>query len=116
MGEPFWDGDNTEKKTIINKQDFNEKDQKVARSIQCSKCKLEYSTKEAKRLHTCNSILDQHYLSVENSAERAIGSKLDGDSTEKKTILNQQGNSEILAIPNDSVYTNTDIEDNTSDS
>ena len=23
--EPFWDGDNTEKKTIINQQDFNKK-------------------------------------------------------------------------------------------
>ena len=49
-------------------------DQKVARSIQCSKCKLEYSTKEAKRLHTCNSILDQHYLSVENAGERTSNS------------------------------------------
>ena len=39
-------------------------------SIKCNKCNEEYSTKEARRLHTCNSILDQHYLSVENPAER----------------------------------------------
>ena len=40
-------------------------------SIKCNKCNEEYSTKEARRLHTCNSILDQHYLSVENTAERS---------------------------------------------
>lgn len=40
-------------------------------SIRCNKCNVEYSTKEARRLHTCNSILDQHYLSVESAAERA---------------------------------------------
>ena len=39
-------------------------------SIKCNKCNEEYSTKEARRLHTCNSILDQHYLSVENTGER----------------------------------------------
>ena len=36
-------------------------------SIKCNKCNEEYSTKEARRLHTCNSILDQHYLSVDNT-------------------------------------------------
>lgn len=42
-----------------------------AGSIRCNKCGIEYSTKEARRLHTCNSILDQHYLSVENAGERS---------------------------------------------
>ena len=28
----------------------------------CSKCNDQFSTKEAKKLHTCNSILDAHYL------------------------------------------------------
>lgn len=31
-------------------------------SIRCNKCREVYSTKEARRLHTCNSILDQHFL------------------------------------------------------
>uniref|UniRef100_A0A0K2TVP2 F-box domain-containing protein n=1 Tax=Lepeophtheirus salmonis TaxID=72036 RepID=A0A0K2TVP2_LEPSM len=31
-------------------------------SLRCSKCREVFSTKEAKRLHTCNSILDQHFL------------------------------------------------------
>ena len=44
-------------------------------SIKCNKCNEEYSTKEARRLHTCNSILDQHYLSVENTAERQANTK-----------------------------------------
>ena len=43
-------------------------------SIRCNKCNVEYSTKEARRLHTCNSILDQHYLSVENAGERTSNS------------------------------------------
>jgi hypothetical protein len=30
--------------------------------IRCSKCREVFSTKEAKKLHTCNSILDAHYL------------------------------------------------------
>ena len=34
-------------------------------SIRCPKCREVYSTKEAKQLHTCNSILDQRFLSVE---------------------------------------------------
>ena len=32
------------------------------RHIGCSKCREQFSTKEAKKLHTCNSILDAHYL------------------------------------------------------
>ena len=39
--------------------------------IKCNKCNEEYSTKEARRLHTCNSILDQHYLSVDNPEQRS---------------------------------------------
>ena len=30
--------------------------------IRCSKCREVFSTKEAKKLHTCNSLLDAHYL------------------------------------------------------
>ena len=30
--------------------------------ISCSKCKQTFSTRAAMRLHTCNSILDRHYL------------------------------------------------------
>lgn len=30
--------------------------------IRCSKCREVFSTKEAKKLHTCNSILDAHFL------------------------------------------------------
>lgn len=43
----------------------------AAEAVRCNKCGIEYSTKEARRLHTCNSILDQHYLSVENAGERS---------------------------------------------
>ncbi len=52
-----------------------------AGSIRCNKCNVEYSTKEARRLHTCNSILDQHYLSVENSGERSKSSSSPGSPT-----------------------------------
>ena len=43
-------------------------------SIRCNKCNVEYSTKEARRLHTCNSILDQHYLSASEAGERTSNS------------------------------------------
>ena len=33
-----------------------------SKHIGCSKCREQFSTKEAKKLHTCNSILDAHYL------------------------------------------------------
>ena len=37
---------------------------------QCSKCNEQFSTKEAKKLHTCNSILDAHYLIDERDRQK----------------------------------------------
>lgn len=36
----------------------------------CSKCNEQFSTKEAKKLHTCNSILDAHYLIDERDRQK----------------------------------------------
>ena len=36
----------------------------------CSKCNDQFSTKEAKKLHTCNSILDAHYLIDERDRQK----------------------------------------------
>ena len=36
----------------------------------CTKCNDQFSTKEAKKLHTCNSILDAHYLIDERDRQK----------------------------------------------
>lgn len=47
----------------------------------CSKCHEQFSTKEAKKLHTCNSILDAHYL-------------IDGRDRQKTSPTSSASNSE----------------------
>ena len=62
-----------------------------AGSIRCNKCNVEYSTKEARRLHTCNSILDQHYLSVENASERTNNSSKSNSGPTSPTSTSNPG-------------------------
>ena len=49
--------------------------------IRCSKCREVFSTKEAKKLHTCNSILDAHYL-------------IDGGDRQKTSPVSSASNSD----------------------
>lgn len=50
-------------------------------SIRCNKCREVYSTKEARRLHTCNSILDQHFL-IEGGDRLKISPSSSKDSSD----------------------------------
>ena len=52
-----------------------------SKHIGCSKCHEQFSTKEAKKLHTCNSILDAHYL-------------IDGRDRQKTSPTSSASNSE----------------------
>lgn len=49
--------------------------------IRCSKCREVFSTKEAKKLHTCNSKLDAHYL-------------IDGGDRQKTSPISSASNSD----------------------
>ena len=49
--------------------------------IRCLKCREVFSTKEAKKLHTCNSILDAHYL-------------IDGGDRQKTSPVSSASNSD----------------------
>ena len=92
-------------------------------SIRCNKCNVEYSTKEARRLHTCNSILDQHYLSVENAGERTSNSNkssspnsptgLHMPSAEARAAvqdLHERGAAAPQSLPARSVYLSNHVE------
>lgn len=46
----------------------------------CSKCNEQFSTKEAKKLHTCNSILDAHYLIDERDRQKTSPTSSAGNS------------------------------------
>ena len=50
-------------------------------SIRCNKCREVYSTKEARRLHTCNSILDAHFL-IEGGDRLKISPSSSKDSSD----------------------------------
>ena len=67
-------------------------------SIKCNKCNEEYSTKEARRLHTCNSILDQHYLSVDNT-DRSVQNPKTSSSGPTSPLL--QSSSLLSSATND---------------
>ena len=73
--------------------------------ISCSKCDDDFSTKEAKKLHTCHSILDQRFLTdsgvrssqnphVEKSSTYSspVSSLSQGSSRSSSPLLNQTAN------------------------
>ena len=57
------------------------KDHKDSKSNHCSKCNEQFSTKEAKKLHTCNSILDAHYLIDERDRQKTSPTSSNSESS-----------------------------------
>ena len=58
-----------EKSRESSRESRDGKEQKEKHNY-CSKCNEQFSTKEAKKLHTCNSILDAHYLIDERDRQK----------------------------------------------
>ncbi len=69
--------------------------------INCNKCKQAFSTKEAMRLHTCNSILDSQYLT--DSADR------DRKSASSATASNSVGASSSSSTGGDKSSTTSPV-------
>ena len=55
----------------------------------CSKCNEQFSTKEAKKLHTCNSILDAHYLIDERDRQKTSPTSSVSASESSSTSLSR---------------------------
>eukprot|EP00095_Tigriopus_kingsejongensis_P002982 maker-scaffold849_size89187-snap-gene-0.16 protein:Tk02982 transcript:maker-scaffold849_size89187-snap-gene-0.16-mRNA-1 annotation:"hypothetical protein DAPPUDRAFT_23392" len=61
---------------------------KPRNDLVCSSCNVEFSTREAQRLHTCNSKLDQHYL-TEEQARVPEGKRGDKSTTNSPGTLSK---------------------------
>lgn len=70
---------------------------KKPRDEVCNSCKVEFSTREALHLHTCNSKLDQHYLTENQvrASEARRGDKSANSSPRTLSRNNSRSNSPI---------------------
>ncbi|TRY62661.1 hypothetical protein TCAL_03604 [Tigriopus californicus] len=70
---------------------------KKPRDEVCNSCKVEFSTREALHLHTCNSKLDQHYLTENQvrASEARRGDKSANSSPRNLSRNNSRSNSPV---------------------
>ena len=65
----------------------------------CSKCNEQFSTKEAKKLHTCNSILDAHYLIDERDRQKTSPTSSVSNSEGTGSLSRSSSRSSSPGIP-----------------